>query len=88
MDRDVEPAPAAYLNRPTGHASSVWRSHVENLSRLRTTGRAVDRMLLVLRAHEQRAQRRAALRTWMLGRQRGDPSDSRGLTAMTDPANG
>ena len=31
-------------------------------------GRAVDRMLLALRAYEQRAQRRAALHAWLLAR--------------------
>jgi hypothetical protein len=88
MDRDVESAPATYLNRPVGHAPAIWRSRVENFSTLRTTGRAVDRMLVALRAYEQRAQRRAAMRAWIIARRRADTTDARRLIAVPDAANG
>ena len=46
--------------RPSIHAQARWRVRLENHAGRRATGRAVDRMLLALRAYEQRARRRAA----------------------------
>ena len=57
-----------YTNRPSIHARARWRVRLENHAGRRATGRAVDRMLLALRAYEQRAQRRAALHAWLLAR--------------------
>ena len=87
MDRDVESAPTVYLNRPPRRALAIWRSQGGNVSRHRTTGRAVDRMLLALRAYEQRAQRRAALRVWMIQR-RTEATEPRGRIVAPDAARG
>ena len=61
-------ASAGYTNRPPIHAQAVWRVRREKHAGRHATGRGVDRMLLVLRAYEQRAQRRAALEGWLVAR--------------------
>jgi hypothetical protein len=46
-------------------------------------------MLLALRAHEQRAQRRTALRAWLIARRAAiNATDSRGRVATSDTAHG
>jgi hypothetical protein len=68
MAADVPTADAGYTNRPPIHATALWRVRLENGAGRQATGRSVDRMLLALRAYEQRAQRRAALDSWLLAR--------------------
>ena len=67
MAAEAQALDAGYTNRPSIHAQARWRVRLEN-HRREATGRAVDRMLLTLRAYEQRAQRRAALDGWLLAR--------------------
>jgi hypothetical protein len=59
---------AGYTNRPPSGAQTVWRVRLERHPGGQATGRAVDRMVLALRAYEQRAQRRAALQAWLAAR--------------------
>ena len=66
MAAEVQIGDAGYTNRPSIHAQARWRVRLENHAGRQATGRAVDRMLLALRAYEQRAQRRAALHAWLL----------------------
>jgi hypothetical protein len=68
MAAGVQTADAGYTNQPSIHAQARRRIRVENHAGRQATGRAVDRMFLVLRAYEQRAQRRAALQGWLLAR--------------------
>lgn len=68
MATEVETADSGYTNRPSIHAQAPWRVRLDNHAGRHATGRAVDRMRLALRAYEQRAQRRAALRGWLVAR--------------------
>jgi hypothetical protein len=68
MAAEVQTPDGGYTNRPPIHASGVWRIRVDNHAGRQATGRAVDRMMLALRAYEQRAQRRAALHGWLAAR--------------------
>jgi hypothetical protein len=68
MAAEGQTADAGYTNRPPIHAQALWRVRVEHPPGRQATGRAVDRMLLALRAYEQRAQRRAALHGWLVAR--------------------
>ena len=70
MEPDAESLPAPYVNRPPGHAQ-IWRGRLATLPGPYSGRRAVDRVRLALRAYEQRAQRRIALREWLLARRRG-----------------
>jgi hypothetical protein len=84
MELDVESARAGYINRLPAHGATVWRGRLETRSGRHATGRAVDRMLLALRAYEQRAQRRAALRDWLIARRAAiNAADSREQFAGT-----
>jgi hypothetical protein len=67
MAAEVQKADGGYTNRPPIHPREVWGVG-QNSHAGQATGRAVDRMLLALRAYEQRAQRRAALHGWLLAR--------------------
>lgn len=67
MEFDADGA-AAYTNRPSARGHGTRRERFETDARLSGTGRAVDRMLLALRAYEQRAQKRAALHVWVMRR--------------------
>jgi hypothetical protein len=67
MAAEAKRADDGYTNRPPIHAREVWRAG-QNSQAGQATGRAVDRMLLALRAYEQRAQRRAALHGWLVAR--------------------
>ena len=66
---ELEGAPPAtdYTNRPRGHTARVTRQ-VAAASTQSGASRALDRMLIALRGYEQRAQRRVALRTWLIAR--------------------
>jgi hypothetical protein len=89
MELDVESARAGYINRLPAHGRAVSRGRFETRSGRHATGRAVDRMLLALRAHEQRAQRRAALRAWLIARRAAiNATDSRGRIATSETAHG
>ena len=84
----VQTGDAGYTNQPSIHAQARWRVRLESHARGQATGRAVDRMLLALRAYEQRAQRRAALHAWLLAR--GAPTSTtsprpRPAAAVTTP---
>jgi hypothetical protein len=68
MAAEVQTGDAGYKNRPPTHARAMWRVRLENDPGRNATGRAVDRMLLALRAYEQRAQGRAALHGWLVAR--------------------
>jgi hypothetical protein len=68
MAAGAETGDAGYTNRPSIHAQALWRIRPENHAAREATGRAVDRMLLALRAYEQRAQRKAALHSWLVAR--------------------
>jgi len=68
MAAEVQTAEAGYTNRAPIHAHAVWRVRLENHAGGQATGRAVDRMMVALRAYEQRAQRRAALHSWLVAR--------------------
>jgi hypothetical protein len=68
MAAEARTADAGYTNRPAIHAQALWRVRLENHAGRQATGRAGDRMLLALRAYEQRAQRRAALHGWLVAR--------------------
>jgi hypothetical protein len=57
-----------YTNHPPIPAQGRWRVRLHTHAGRQVTGRAVDRMLLALHAHEQRAQRRAALHGWLIAR--------------------
>ena len=79
MDCDVASAPATYLNRPPGPPRALWRTRLQTTPARPGTGRAVDRMLVALRAYEQRAERRASLRAWLIARRAaGTAGDPRG----------
>ncbi len=67
MEWDAEGG-AAYINRRSERGRSAGQDRLAADARLSGTGRAVDRMLLALRAYEQRAQHRAALHVWMMSR--------------------
>jgi hypothetical protein len=67
MELEVESAPVAYVNRAPG-ARGIWRGRLDTASGRHTTGRAVDRMLVALRAYEQRAQRHAQMHAWLVAR--------------------
>jgi NAD(P)-dependent dehydrogenase (short-subunit alcohol dehydrogenase family) len=75
MAAEAQIADAGYTNRPPIHAQALWRARLENHAGRHATGRSVDRMLLALRAYEQRAQRKAAFEGWLIAR--------RGLTSRT-----
>ena len=77
MSVELQTGDAGYTNRPSIHAQARWRVRLENHAGREATGRAVDRMLLALRAYEQRAQRTAALHSWLLARS--------ALTSRTSP---
>jgi hypothetical protein len=68
MAAEVQTADAGYTNRPPTHAHGRWRVCLEGHTGGQTTGRAVDRVMLALRAYEQRTQRRAALHSWLVAR--------------------
>jgi hypothetical protein len=68
MAAEARTADAGYTNRPAIHAQALWRVRLENRAGRHATGRAGDRMVLALRAYEQRAQRRAALHGWLVAR--------------------
>jgi hypothetical protein len=68
MAAEAQTADAGYTNRPPIHAQARWRVRLDNHAGRHATGRRVDRMLLALRAYEQRAQRRAALDGWLVAR--------------------
>jgi hypothetical protein len=67
MECDAEGA-AGYINRHSERGRAAMQDRLAAHARQSGTGRAVDRMLLVLRAYEQRAQNRAALHVWMMSR--------------------
>jgi hypothetical protein len=67
MAAEVQTADGGYTNRPTP-AQELWRVRADNHAGRQATGRAVDRMMVALRAYEQRAQRRAALHGWLVAR--------------------
>ncbi len=64
MELDASPI-TSYVNRP-GHAQTTAGARGERLPGRNSTRRAVDRMFLALRTYEQRAQRRAAMRAWLV----------------------
>jgi hypothetical protein len=68
MAAEVQTGDAGYTNRPPIHAHALWRVRLEDHAGRQATGRTVDRMMLALRAYEQRAQRRAALHSWLVAR--------------------
>jgi hypothetical protein len=68
MAAEVQTADAGYTSRPPIHAQTLWRVRLENHAGRQATGRAVDRMMLAIRAYEQRAQRKAALHGWLVAR--------------------
>jgi hypothetical protein len=67
MELDLDGA-AAYAHRPVKRDEGTARERLATQARLSGTGRAVDRMLIALRAYEQRAQQRARLHMWVMTR--------------------
>ena len=68
MVTEAQTTDAGYTNRPPIHARAYRRARLENHAGRHATGRRVDRMLLALRAYEQRAQRRSAFEGWLMAR--------------------
>ena len=64
MAADAAASESGYINRPSSRAQVPRRLRLDS----RSTGRAVDRMRLALRAYEQREERRAALYGWLAAR--------------------
>ncbi|HET9102876.1 MAG TPA: hypothetical protein VFN55_05930 [Solirubrobacteraceae bacterium] len=68
MEIDGDPAAGVYTNRPSRAAAAGVRGPVGAPPPGTTGQRALDRMFVALRAYEQRAQRRLALRAWLVDR--------------------
>ncbi len=75
IDRDL--TAGVYTNRPWRGAGAGVRGPVGATPRGTTGQRTVDRMFVALRAYEQRAQHRMALRAWLIDR-RAETASARG----------
>ena len=65
MEFDGEPTASTYTNRRPVHPGRMtWEVAGPHAG----ASRALDRMLIALRAYEQRAQRRGVLRAWLIAR--------------------
>jgi hypothetical protein len=68
MAAGAETSDSGYTNRPAMRAQAARRLRLDAGAGRHSTGRAVDRMRLTLRAYEQREERRVALYSWLAAR--------------------
>jgi hypothetical protein len=67
MDTDLD-APSRYTVRGAGSRHAAVRDPQRGGARVHAPSRAIDRMLVALRAYEQRAHARARLQLWLTAR--------------------